>query len=158
MFRTAALVGLVLLLAMAGLVGWLGYLGYQDHRTSASRALFVQVARQGAVDLTTIDWNRADADVERILSAATGTFHDDFAQRSQPFVDVIKQTKSTTTGTVTAAGLESSSETEAQVMVAVSVQTTSAAVPQQGPRAWRMRIGVQKVGDDVKVSNVEFVP
>jgi Mce-associated membrane protein len=44
------------------------------------------------------------------------------------------------------------------VLVAVNVQTTTSGAPQQTPRAWRMRISVQKVGDDVKVSNVEFVP
>jgi Mce-associated membrane protein len=53
--------------------------------------------------------------------------------------------------------LESATENEAQVMVSVSVKTSSAAVPQQDPRSWRMRIVVQKVGDDVKVSKVEFV-
>jgi Mce-associated membrane protein len=119
--------------------------------------LFVQAARQGAVNLTTINWNEADADVRRILDSATGTFHDDFAQRSQPFVDVIKQSRSITEGTVTASGLESASENEAQVMVSVSVKTSSAAAPHQDPRSWRMRIAVQKVGDDVKVSKVEFV-
>jgi Mce-associated membrane protein len=118
----------------------------------------VQVARQGAVNLTTIDWNEADSDVRRILDSATGPFHDDFAQRSQPFVDVLKQSQSTTEGTVTASGLESASENEAQVMVSVSVKTSSAAAPQQDPRSWRMRITVQKVGGDVKVSKVEFVP
>src|SRR5882757_1932661 len=33
-------------------------------------------------DLTTIDWQEADSDIQRILDGATGRFHDDFAQRS----------------------------------------------------------------------------
>jgi Mce-associated membrane protein len=38
------------------------------------------------------------------------------------------------------------------------VKTSNAGAAQQEPRAWRMRITVQKVGDDAKVSQVEFVP
>jgi Mce-associated membrane protein len=155
--RLAIPIGLAALLLLGTLVGWLGFRVYQGHTEAEQHALFVQAARQGAVNLTTINWNEADADVQRILDSATGTFHDDFAQRSQPFVDVIKQSQSTTEGTVTASGLESATENEAQVMVSVSVKTSSAAAPQQDPRSWRMRIAVQKVGDDVKVSKVEFV-
>ena len=156
--RLAIFIGLAALLLLGALVGWLGFRVYQGHTEAEQHALFVQVARQGAVNLTTIDWNEADSDVRRILDSATGPFHDDFAQRSQPFVDVLKQSQSTTVGSVTASGLESASENEAQVMVSVSVKTSSAAAPQQDPRSWRMRITVQKVGGDVKVSKVEFVP
>jgi Mce-associated membrane protein len=156
--RLAIPIGIAALLLLGTLVGWLGFRVYQGHSEAEQHALFVQAARQGAVNLTTINWNEADAGVQRILDSATGAFHDDFAQRSQPFVDVIKQTQSTTEGTVTASGLESATESEAQVMVSVSVKTSSAAAPQQDPRSWRMRIAVQKVGDAVLVSNVEFVP
>jgi Mce-associated membrane protein len=156
--RLAIAIGLTALLLLGTLVGWLGFRVYQRHTEGEQQALFVQVARQGAVNLTTINWKEADSDVRRILDSATGPFHDDFAQRSEPFVDVLKQSQSTTVGTVTASGLESASENEAQVMVSVSVKTSSAAAPQQDPRSWRMRITVQKVGGDVKVSKVEFVP
>ena len=66
--------------------------------------------------------------------------------------------KSTTVGTVTEAGLESQTADDAQVLVAVTVTTSNAGAPQPDPHAWRMRISVQKVGDQAKVSNVEFVP
>jgi Mce-associated membrane protein len=39
------------------------------------------------------------------------------------------------------------------------VKTSNAGAPEQGPRAWRMRITVEKTGDnEAKVANVEFVP
>jgi Mce-associated membrane protein len=96
--------------------------------------------------------------VQRILDLATGTFLDDFSKRSQPFVEVVKQAKSVSVGTVTVAGLESVTGNAAQVLVAVSVKTSNAGAPEQEPRAWRMRIVVQEVGDQTKVSKVEFVP
>ena len=154
----ATLLGLAVVVALAVLVGWLGFRAYQSHQGQTQRSQFLQAARQGALNLTTIDWQKADSDVQRILDGATGQFHDDFAKRSQPFVDVVKQTKSTTVGTVTEAGLESEAAGTAEVLVAVTVKTSNASAPEQDPRAWRLRIAVQKVGDQAKVSNVEFVP
>jgi Mce-associated membrane protein len=156
--RLATIVGLVVVLALGGLVGWLSFRAYQSHQLDAQRKVFLQVGRQGAINLTTIDYRHVDDDVKRILDSATGKFYDDFQQRSQPFTEVVKQVKSKSVGTVTEAGLESESDDEAQVLVAVAVNTTVEGQPEQQPRAWRMRILVQKVGDDTKVSNVEFVP
>lgn len=156
--RLATIVGVVVVLALGGLVGWLGFRAYHSHQIDAQRKVFLQVGRQGALNLTTIDYQHVDQDVQRILDSATGTFYDDFQQRSQPFTEVVKQVKSKSVGTVTEAGLESESADEAQVLVAVTVNTAVEGQPEQQPRAWRMRILVQKVGDDTKVSNVEFVP
>jgi Mce-associated membrane protein len=156
--RLATLIGLVTIVGLAGLAGWLGYRTHASRQAQDQRNLFLQVGRQGALNLTTIDWQHADTDIRRILDGATGTFHDDFAKRSQPFVDVIKQTKSTTVGTITEAGLESDAPRAAQVLVTVSVKTSNAVASEQDPRYWRMRISVQEVGDQAKVSNVEFVP
>jgi Mce-associated membrane protein len=153
----ATVLGVALLIALGALAGWLGPKAHQSRQADQQRALFLQVARQGAVNLTTIDWHHADSDVQRILSAATGAFHDDFANRSQPFLDVVNQAQSTSVGTVTEAALESESGEQAQVLVAVSVKITAGGVD-QSPRAWRMRISVQKAGEDAKVSNVQFVP
>jgi Mce-associated membrane protein len=156
--RLATIAGLVLVVALAALTGWLGYRTYESHKADAQRKLFLQVGRQGALNLTTIDWQQADADVQRILDSATGTFYDDFQKRAQPFIEVVKQAQSKSVGTIAEAGLETASDDEAQVLVAVTVKTTNAGAPDQQPRAWRMRISVEKVGDEAKVSNVEFVP
>jgi Mce-associated membrane protein len=156
--RLATIVGLVLVVALAGLTGWLGFRTYQSHKADEERNLFLQVGRQGALNLTTIDWQQADANVQRILDSATGTFYDDFQKRAGPFVEVVKQAQSKSVGTIAEAGLESESDNSAQVLVAVTVKTSNAGAPEQAPRAWRMRISVQKAGDEAKVSNVEFVP
>jgi Mce-associated membrane protein len=156
--KLATIAGLVLVVALAGLTGWLGFRTYQSHQAEEQRNLFLQVGRQGALNLTTIDFQQADQDVQRILDSATGTFYDDFQKRAQPFVEVVKQAQSKSVGTIAEAGLESESADGAQVLVAVTVKTSNAGAPDQAPRAWRMRISVQKVGDEAKVSNVEFVP
>jgi Mce-associated membrane protein len=156
--KLATIAGLVAVVLLAGLTGWLGFRAYQSHQADEQRKLFLEVGRQGALNLTTIDWQQADADVQRILDSATGTFYDDFQKRAQPFVEVVKQAQSKSVGTIAEAGLESESNDGAQVLVAVTVKTSNARAPDQRPRAWRMRIFVQKVGNEAKVSNVVFVP
>jgi Mce-associated membrane protein len=156
--RLAVAVGLVAVVALAALVGWLGYRAYQSHQAQDQRNLFVQVGRQGALNLTTISYTEAEADVQRILDSATGTFYDDFQKRSPAFVEVVKQAQSKSQGTVTEAGLESADGDHGRVLVAVTVKTSNAGAAEQQPRAWRMRLRVQKVGDGAKISSVEFVP
>jgi Mce-associated membrane protein len=155
--RRAVLLGSAVVVSLSILVGWLGFRAYQAHQEQALQSQLLQAARQGALNLTTIDWQHAEGDMQRILDGATGQFRDEFASRSQPFIEVVKQAKSTSVGTITEAGLESEEGGHARVLVAVAVKTSTGGVPEQDPRAWRMRITVEKDGDQAKVSNVEFV-
>jgi Mce-associated membrane protein len=147
----------VVVAVLAALAGWFGYRGYQRHDAQTQRELFVQTARQGALNLTTINYTEVEADVQRVLDSATGAFRDDFAKRAQPFIEVVKAARSQSEGTITEAGLESERGDSAQVLIAVAVKSRTA-VSEQAPREWRMRIQVQAVGDGAKMSNVVFVP
>ena len=69
--RRAVLLGLAVAVALAVLVGWLGFRAYQSTKCRPQRSHFLQVARQGALNLTTIDWQKAEGDVQRILDGAT---------------------------------------------------------------------------------------
>jgi Mce-associated membrane protein len=156
--RLAAIVGLSIVVALAATVGWLGFRAYQSHQAQVQRQLFLQVGRQCALNLTTIDWEHAEGDVQRVLDSATGQFYDQFSKRKQPFIEVIKKAQSKSVGTITEAGLESDAGDKAQVLVAVSIKTINLGATDQAPREWRMRISMEKSGDEVKVSNVAFVP
>lgn len=154
---SALVTGALILAGVTGLAGWLGYSAYQAHRAQAQRDQFVSVARQGAVNLTTIKYTEVDADVQRIIDLATGSFREDFEQRAKPFIEVVKAAQSKSEGTVTDAGLESQRGDSAQVLVAVAVKSQTAG-GEEPEREWRMRIEVRAVGADAKVSNVVFVP
>ena len=156
---TPIAVGAAIIVVLLGLGGWLGFRVHQDDQVQAQRNLYVQVARQTAINLTTINYTEVDADIKRVLESATGDFHDEFQNRSQPFVEMVKKAQSKSEGTIAEAGLLSYRGDQAQVLVAVSVKTSMAAAPpDQEPRRWRMRLTVDKTGDDAKVSKVEFVP
>ncbi|MGZ4527480.1 MAG: mammalian cell entry protein, partial [Mycobacterium sp.] len=135
-----------------------GLRAYRAHEAQEHCTLFLQAGRQSALNLTTVDFREADADVQRILAGATGQLYDNFSKRSQPFIDVVLRTQSKSVGTVTEAGIESQSGDRAEVLVAVTVHTSNAGAAEQEPHAWRMRLSVLKVGGVAKVSNVEFVP
>jgi Mce-associated membrane protein len=156
--RLALAVLMVTLAAVGGLAGWLGNRAHQASQGEQQREVFLQIGRQAALNLTTIDYTKVDIDIQRVLDSSTGTFHDDFQKRSPAFADVVRQAKSKSEGTVAEAGFESVTDNTAQVLVAVSVKTSNIDPQQQQPRNWRMRIGVEKVDDGVKVSSVGFVP
>jgi len=156
--RTAIALGLALLVLVSSAAGWLGYGAYRTHQANTQRSLYVQVARQGALNLTTIDWQHVDSDIQRIRDSATGSFYDDFTQRQQPFGEMVKKVKSRSVGTITESALEAESGEGAQVLVAVHINTSNEGESPQPPRDWRIRIAVTKVDDGAKVSNVEFVP
>jgi Mce-associated membrane protein len=156
--RLSLTAALLIVAALGALAGWLGFRAHESHQRAQQREMFLQAARQGALNLTTISYSEVNADIQRILDSSTGGFYDDFQKRAQPFVDIVKQAQSKSKGTITEAGLESVQGDSAQALVAVTVTTSNASAAEQQPRSWRMRINVQKVGDTPKVSNVEFVP
>jgi Mce-associated membrane protein len=155
--RLATIVGLITCVALACLCGWLGFRAHESRQDAAERDLYLQVGRQGALNLTTIDFEHVDDDVKRVLDSSTGEFYDDFEARAQPFTEVVKQAKSKSVGTIAEAGIQSVRDDGADVLVAVTVKASNAGTAEQDPRAWRMLITVQRVGDDVKVAKVRFV-
>jgi Mce-associated membrane protein len=152
--RIALVIGLVAGVALAGLVGWLGFRTYEAQKGETQRNLFVQTAQDVAVNLSTVDYQHADADAQRIADSATGGFADSFARRRQAYIDTAARTRSRVLGTVTDAGLESQKGEQGRVLVAVTVRSVD---PRQEPQYLRMRLTVQKVGDVAKVSDVAFV-
>src|SRR5829696_8156631 len=63
----ALLVGVPLIAVLWSIAGWLGWQRYETHRVADEHAQLLQAARQGALNMTTIDWQHPDADVQRIL-------------------------------------------------------------------------------------------
>jgi Mce-associated membrane protein len=156
--RVALLFGLGALAGVAAVCGWLTDAYHRQHVADQQEAAYLQTARQGALNLTTIDWQHADTDIARILDLSTGQFRDDFSARAQDFTTVVKQTQSRTEGTIVDAGIEVETLTGAQVLVAINVKSILGDQPEQHSRGWRMRIFVERDGESAKIANVEFVP
>lgn len=157
--RTALRAAAVLVIAAA--LGTSGFLGYQ-HREAAAQerreAEFAAAAKQGVIALTTLNFSAAAADVQRVLDNSTGPFLADFQNRSADFTSVIEQSQVSTEGTVNAVAVESMTDDSAVVLVAATSKVTNSGGAQQEPRAWRLSVTVQREGDALRMSKVEFVP
>ena len=69
---------------------------WHHHTVVAERqrsAAYVAAARQGVINLTSLDFNNAKEDVQRVLDSATGEFKDDFQRRADDFASVVKDSK-----------------------------------------------------------------
>lgn len=155
--RRALAAGGVLVAVLGGLCGWLGSKAYQEGQADRNREVLLAAARQCAASLTSIDYSQVEADVQRILDCTTGGFRVEFSGRSDPLIDVVKRSQSTSVGTVTAAGLESASGADGVVLVAVTVRTALGGVSDDQPRVLRMRLTVTREGEQAKVARVDFV-
>ena len=133
---------------------------WHHHTVLAERqrsAAYVAAARQGVVNLTSLDFNKAKEDVQRVLDSATGEFRDDFQRRADDFASVVKDSKAVTQGSVTASAVESMSKDSAVVLVLANEHVTNSAGAKDDPRAFRFRVSVVRDGDQLKISKVEFV-
>ncbi|MCW2664004.1 MAG: hypothetical protein JWP83_5156 [Mycobacterium sp.] len=141
-------------------VGVTGYMAWQYHEATDREeraANFVAGARQGVINMTSLDFNRAKEDVQRVIDSSTGQFRDDFQQRAKDFASVVEQSKVTTQGAVNAAALESMDGNSASVLVSATSKITNAAGAKDEPRVFRLRVTVTKDGGQYKMSKVDFV-
>jgi Mce-associated membrane protein len=152
---TVAVVGSIALLGLSGAM-------YFHHRNVAAQqaktAEFAAAARQGVVTLMSLDFNKAKDDVQRIIDNTTGEFKKDFEGQADEFVKVAQASKVVTEATVNAVAVQSMGKDEATVLVAVTTNVSNAASKEQQPRSWRLRVGVTRDGDQIKLAKVEFVP
>jgi Mce-associated membrane protein len=142
-------------------VGASGYMMWQRHETverNQRAANFIAGARQGVVNLTSMDFNKAKEDVQRVIDSSTGQFHDDFQARAKDFTTVVEQSKVVTQGTVNAAAVQSINGDAALVLVAATSHITNAAGAKDEPRNWRLKVTVKNDGGQYKMSAVEFIP
>jgi Mce-associated membrane protein len=128
-------------------------------RLHQRQAAFVTGAKQGVLNMISLNSNRAKEDVQRVIDGSTGQFKDEFQQRANDFISMVTQSKAVTEGTVHAAALESLNDDSAVVLVSATSQVTNSPpgkdVP---PLMWRLRVTVAQVGAQYKLSKVEYVP
>lgn len=138
-----------------------GYMLWQRHETNERNqrvANFIAGARQGVVNMTSLDFSKAKEDVQRVIDSSTGQFRDDFQQRAKDFTTVVEQSKVVTQGTVNAAAVQSIDGNSALVLVAATSHITNAAGAKDEPRNWRLKVTVTDDGGQYKMSKMEFVP
>ncbi|CDO90790.1 hypothetical protein AWC29_17855 [Mycobacterium triplex] len=149
------------IILICAFVGASGYMMWQRHEITERNqriASFLAGARQGVVNMTSLDFNKAKEDVQRVIDSSTGQFRDDFQQRAKDFTTVVEQSKVVTQGTVNAAAVQSIDGNSALVLVAATSRITNAAGAKDEPRRWRLKVTVTEEGGQYKMSKLEFIP
>src|SRR6478752_8207107 len=148
-------------LLTVALLGASGYMVWQHRKVvdeQRMNAEYAAAARQSVVTLMSLDFNKAKDDVQRIIDNSTGQFRDDFKNQADDFIKVAQDSKVITEVTVNATGVESMTDDSAVVLVSATSRVTNASGAKQEPRSWRLSVNLQREGDQVKMSKVEFVP
>lgn len=160
--RILKVVAAVIAVACTAALVTLSVLMVISHRQQAAedqrRAEFAAAARQSVVTLMSLDFNKAKEDVQRIIDNSTGQFHDDFKNQAEDFIKVTQDSKVITEVTVNSTGVESMTDDSAVVLVSATSRVTNAAGAKQEPRSWRLSVNLDRAGDQIKMSKVEFVP
>ena len=142
-----ALVTGVVLLAMAKTDG-----------VDAQREQFVQTARQGVLNLTTIHYATAPEDVQHLLDGASGDFAKDFGGRKDSYIQVVQKAQVNSDGKIESAGVEKIEGNTGVVLVASTAKVSNSAAPGAEDRSYRLRVTVTDADGRMTVSNVQFVP
>lgn len=149
------------LVAICGLLAASGYMLWSSQREAdrqSTDAEYAAAARQGVINLMSLDFNQGEADLQRLIDSTTGDFRADFEASKDDFLAVMNESKVVTEAEVRATAVEQTGENTATVLVAASSQVTNSAGAEQQPRAWRLSIDVARDNGQVKMSKVEFVP
>lgn len=161
-FRAAKVAAVVLaVLGIAGMAAFSGWIVWQHRDAEHQRQLdaeFSAAARQGVVSLMSLNFDSAQADVQRILDNSTGQFKEDFQSQAEEFTKVAESSKVVTEATVTATAVQSKTEDTADVLVAANSTITNAQGAKENPRNWRLIVSVARDGDQIKMAKVEFAP
>ena len=126
--------------------------------TDDQRGEVSQVTRQMMTNLVTLHYTSAQADVNRLLDGATGTFRQQFGGAAATFRNVIEKGKVNSTGQVTEVGVQSVDDNNATVLAAVRAHVANSDAPQGEERNYRMRVSLAHQDGRWLVSDVSFVP
>jgi Mce-associated membrane protein len=149
-------------LLTAGLLAATTYMLVEHHeksRRTQQIAEYAAAARQGLVNLMSIDYATADDSVQRVLDGSTGRFRTNFEETADEFVKALKDEKIVTKATVNDAAVESMTDDSAVVLLSATSRREGQQAPkdQQEPRLWRVVLTLQRDGGQIKMSSVEFV-
>ncbi|GAB2960164.1 hypothetical protein LWP59_05815 [Amycolatopsis acidiphila] len=150
---------LVICLALVAVGAMAGFALWRGHEQDLDRAAAADAARAEVTNILTIDPKTVDVDVQHIIDGSTGAFKTDFTSRKDVFADVVKEQNVSSTSDIRSIGVESSTVSQASVLVAAtSTVTNTASSGQPQPRDYRIRVQLDKEAGHWLASQIEFVP
>ena len=156
----AVAAGLVVLV-IAGLLSVTGWMLWEHRKAADERhqtAEYSAAARQGVVNLMSMDYTQAKESVQRIIDGSIGKFKNNFQDTSGDLIKALQDSKMITKVTVNDTAVEGMDDETATVLVAATSHREGPDAPKedQQPRVWRMVVTLERDGGQIKLSDVEF--
>lgn len=145
---------------LCALLGLSGFMAWQDHATDQSRQRegeAAAVARQGVVNIMSLDFTNAQGDIQRVLDSATGKFREDFEAESEFLVQALEESKVVTEVTVNGVAVESLTDDAAVVLVSANSQASNQGDDRRDPQQFRVAVTLARDSGALKVSQVDFL-
>ncbi|WP_148046164.1 hypothetical protein [Nocardioides marmoriginsengisoli] len=147
---------IVLALLVGALVAWEVVGLRSDQAVDDRRDAAVKTATAQVLDLTTLDSETVEGKLAAMAKRTAGDFADQLGGITTTFANLVKQNQITAKGVVDAAGVVSSSDKDAVVIVASSATVTEKG-KQPTVRSYRMQITLERQKGEWKVNDMEFV-
>lgn len=151
---SAATILLCALLGLSGVMAWKDHAAEQTRQREAEAAA---VARQGVVNIMSLDFTNAEGDIQRVLDSATGKFREDFEAEAEFLAQALEESKVVTEVTVNGVAVESVSDDAAVVLVSANSQASNAQDNRQDPQQFRVAVTLARDSGALKVSQVDFL-
>ncbi|MDH6245341.1 hypothetical protein [Mycobacterium sp. OTB74] len=142
------------ILGVIAAMSWTHHVAQTQRQRAADAAA---VARQGVIDLMSLNFINADEDMQRVMDNATGKFKEEFQGQQYTLVKQLEKSKVVTHVDVTAVATESASADSAVVLVAATSQATNLTNARQPPKRFRVVVTLAKDQGRLKISQVAFV-
>ena len=155
--RLAIALGVLLSLCLLSATGYINWRHRQAADERIRTAEFTAAARQGVLDLMSLDYDEAERDVKRMIDGSTGQLRQQFSDTAQDLVKSLQGAKAVTTVTVNAVAVTSMNDDSGEVLVAATTEGHHAAQQQpQAPRTWRIMVSLLRDGGQLKISKIDF--
>ncbi|OSC39970.1 hypothetical protein [Mycobacterium decipiens] len=141
-------------LVVSGLMLWQHHTIMNERQRAQE---FAAAARHGVVILMSIDANHAKQDFQRIIDASTGQLKNQLEVTALALAEGVEQSKVSTKVTVDAVAVMSMARNSAVVLVAAKSERSSPDYTKQAD-PWRILVHLDRDGDQLKMSKVEFLP
>lgn len=153
--RRRWVVPIVLAVVLVGLLGTSAVLWLGARESLDDAPIVTATARQAGLNFFSLDYRRADADIDRVLDMAADPFKAEYAKAREQVKKGLRDKKLVVTATVpdSGAALEYLRGDRAQVLVAVDTKTTVAGKKSDDQRH-RARIELTEVDGTWLVSGV----
>lgn len=149
----------VLLLATFAGAAVAGHGWYQRNRLDAAHQAALAAARRLSTDFVSISASTVDRDLQRISTAATGDFKDQFAQGLPQVRGAVVDNKVQSQGMVLRAGLVSGDLDSAVVLVAVDASVKNTRAPDGRVSHYRIQVdlNLDRASGHWLASKLQFV-